>query len=344
MSANVSAKGDFEFYFIVSSTLTRTIVCSLGVFGNAMSVAVWSTQVRSVRGARFLAALSVSDLAGCVFMAIYSALDFRAWILDDKNSFTARRGFGICSQMFYMLSSFLTLAVVVQRYIALTWPLHVARICSGRRQRIIIGVLVLLTFINNVPHVLMLMSIVAFVSFPDLMTLVKAQSYFSLISAFINQLLLIVFSLMLLVRLKTAFQFTTLSLEQSRIKSKKASVMVLWVAVITIIAYAGLTTSYTFYIVHFQTNGSRYEHMVAYILLTNRENLLSIAVSLNFIIYFKYCSNFRSVISKHWNECLQRCGYQKLPEVQRSLSPSLGQGAGYGSTTQETTFTDNVGN
>ena len=127
------------------------------------------------------------------------------------------------------------------------------------------------------------------------------------------------------------FQRTPWSPRRSLTKRKRASFMVLLVAIISIIAYVGVTTSYAFYLV--TAERSKYLTMINSILSTNRQNLLSVAVSTNFIIYSKYCSNFQSVILKHWNQCLERCGYQQPPGEQGSLTPSTGPSAKYGSTT-----------
>jgi len=46
--------------------LTALPIYALGLVGNVVSVAVWSTQVGSVGGARFLLSLSISDTLAIV--------------------------------------------------------------------------------------------------------------------------------------------------------------------------------------------------------------------------------------------------------------------------------------
>ena len=121
---------------------TALPIYALGLVGNVVSVAVWSTQVGSVGGARFLLSLSISDT-----MAIVSGIVSCALFLLGRQCTAGI--FVFVQDFFYTASCSVTIAIVIQRYLSIAYPFSVARLCSGPRQRVTVVLLVVLTGVRS---------------------------------------------------------------------------------------------------------------------------------------------------------------------------------------------------
>ena len=131
--------------YVISVTTLPIFV--LGLLGNTLSIAVWSTQLHTVGGAKFLLALSVSDS-----LAIIGGIVRDVLYLVDSRSICVANLFLYIEDMFYSLSSYITIAIVIQRYLSIARPFSVRTVCSGPRQVVTIALLVVLTIVQNIPY------------------------------------------------------------------------------------------------------------------------------------------------------------------------------------------------
>ncbi|KAK7490461.1 hypothetical protein BaRGS_00018247 [Batillaria attramentaria] len=117
----------------------------VGIVGNVTSCIVWSGHVRQMGGARFLLALSVSDSITIVSLATYS-------VLELLHKYCSAYIFVYLGDSFYCLSSYITIAVVAQRYISIAFPFSVSRLCSNVRTRVTLILLVATAALQNVGY------------------------------------------------------------------------------------------------------------------------------------------------------------------------------------------------
>nr|KAG5702174.1 hypothetical protein BaRGS_033886 [Batillaria attramentaria] len=96
-------------------------------------------------GARFLLALSVSDSITIVSLATYS-------VLELLHKYCSAYIFVYLGDSFYCLSSYITIAVVAQRYISIAFPFSVSRLCSNVRTRVTLILLVATAALQNVGY------------------------------------------------------------------------------------------------------------------------------------------------------------------------------------------------
>ena len=125
--------------------VTTLPILAFGLVGNIVSVAVWSTLVDKVGGARFLMALSVSDSLAIVSGILFSTLSLLGSpCVADPLLYVG--------DIFYFTSSSITIAIVIQRYLSVAYPFSVSRLCSGFRQGVTIVSLVVLTAVQNIAY------------------------------------------------------------------------------------------------------------------------------------------------------------------------------------------------
>ena len=120
-------------------------IYAIGIVGNVVSVAVWATQLHSVGGARFLLTLSASDslaIVANIFSCIASLL------LGQCVAYVSE----YLADIFYTLSTYLTIAVVVQRYVSVAHPFRVARVCSATRQCVVVASLTALAAAQHLAY------------------------------------------------------------------------------------------------------------------------------------------------------------------------------------------------
>ena len=115
----------------------------VGVVGNLLSFLVFTvTHLKYRSSSYFLAALAVSDLGFLITL-------FFLWLQNIGIDFFNRQGWCqaliYASSVFSSLSVWLTVAFTVERLIAVQYPLQRPLICTVRRAKITIFVLVLIT-------------------------------------------------------------------------------------------------------------------------------------------------------------------------------------------------------
>ncbi|OWF35969.1 G-protein coupled receptor B0563.6 [Mizuhopecten yessoensis] len=148
---------DFEDDMIFGNTgylyeVIRPIISSLGIVGNTVSFVVFVQLSKSSSFYLYLAFLALSDMASLVFGGIFQWMRIAGFFQLSRsgNQFLCSVDFS-CTLIFMQLSSWITVAVTIDRYIAVCYPFHVNQYCTRKRALISIGVIFLIIAALNLP-------------------------------------------------------------------------------------------------------------------------------------------------------------------------------------------------
>ena len=139
------------YKFVVGLIFFLLII--FGITGNVISFIIWlrGERCRTFPVSVYLVALSVADTA-----VLLSATDYAYKYLTQIDYVLYTRGF-FCKliptfwHFTILVSTWIVVCMTVDRVIAVTWPFKAARWASKRRSMIVIGVVVCVCFLPNLP-------------------------------------------------------------------------------------------------------------------------------------------------------------------------------------------------
>ncbi|OWF36492.1 FMRFamide receptor [Mizuhopecten yessoensis] len=148
---------DFEDDRIVGNKenfyeLIMPIISSLGIVGNIVSFVVLFQLSKSSSFYLYLAFLALSDMASLVFGGIFQWMRIVGFFQLSRSGsqFFCSVDFS-CTLIFMQLYSWITVAVTIDRSIAVCHPFHVNQYCTRKRALIYIGVTFLIIAALNLP-------------------------------------------------------------------------------------------------------------------------------------------------------------------------------------------------
>ncbi len=125
------------------------IIVIVGCIGNLLSfIVMWQKHNRIISCCIYMAALALCDnvfllIGGYYWLASYLQINFRE--LECVILAYLVVCFGFCNVM-------MILAITFDRFLATKYPLKAPVYCSTKRAKITIGVIVMVSFIYNIPH------------------------------------------------------------------------------------------------------------------------------------------------------------------------------------------------
>ncbi|OWF49619.1 FMRFamide receptor [Mizuhopecten yessoensis] len=148
---------DFEDDMIFGNTgylyeVIMPIISSLGIVGNIVSFVLFVQLSKSSSFYLYLAFLALSDMASLVFGGIFNWLAGFFQLSRSANQSFCSVDFS-CTLIFMQLSSWITVAVTIDRYIAVCYPFHVNQYCTRKRALIYTGVTFLVIAALNLPSI-----------------------------------------------------------------------------------------------------------------------------------------------------------------------------------------------
>lgn len=145
---------DFMITFSENAYLYYTpLVCSMGTLGNIVSVLVFfRTRLRKLSSSYYLSALCISDTG-------FLAVNFLLWLNLFNINIYARNGF---CQLFTFLSGFCSalsvwfvVAFTIERFIAVIYPLKRQTMCTVKRAKSVLIVLIVVSAIHSLPLIVL---------------------------------------------------------------------------------------------------------------------------------------------------------------------------------------------
>ncbi|CAH1794603.1 unnamed protein product [Owenia fusiformis] len=136
------------------------IVCIIGVLGNGLSITVLHHDESKGPSTFYLKALAILDLLSCSTYIMFDCVHYiyRYTFLMDKTSEVTHyyeRGYtytGLARIYFMLISSWVVVVMTLDRYIAVCKPLKAARLCTVKRAKISLAVIVIISMIVIVPR------------------------------------------------------------------------------------------------------------------------------------------------------------------------------------------------
>ena len=152
--------------FYVLNGLIGSVICIIGILGNIFTIFIFSKMIKVNHSATtvFLLAMAVADLFVVVFYLLYGLLCLATppVPLLSAHDFTIDQVGGFVYTYYYLwtyptntfvtISTWLTVSVMVFRFIAVYHPLKATRWCSMRRAKIVLITVNILSIIIYIPE------------------------------------------------------------------------------------------------------------------------------------------------------------------------------------------------
>ena len=144
--------------YIITYCVLSPFICVLGILGNALTLVIIRDQKKKTSSSYLVFSLAVSDLLVLVTRLMYDIYrDFQIFWPEQTIAFSRfipSYGFLLINIYLKRISKLLLIPVVLERFIAIWFPLQVRSLCTTRKSMVCVGVLVVFASIFGIPNII----------------------------------------------------------------------------------------------------------------------------------------------------------------------------------------------
>ena len=275
------------------------ILVPIGLVGNTLSFAVMiKPNNRKMSTCIYMAAISINDnlmMYVCFHVFLVSALHIHRWHHFECTFFII-----FCSLVALQSSTYLILAMTVDKYIAIKWPHKAATYSTPRRATLIVVVLQICVIIYNVPH-LFLSSTVGdnkCVAYSNSSIISRVHSWFSFVlNAIIPFTLLIHMNFVIVKTVRNSrrmFSATGIDMRQKTMKTTENQLTIMLLLVTTLFLILLGPTYFRFIYVAFVKRDTPLEFAKSMLVFQITAKLYKTNSGINFLLYCISGQKFRN--------------------------------------------------